>query len=76
MGWASGSAILSNVWSTVRDDVPEVLRVERLSELMDLFENEDCDTTNELIGEFPEAEEAYYTLHPDYRESTDFDSAG
>lgn len=59
MGWASGSSILADVWRTVRPHVPEKDRVEILAELMEVFASRDCDTLNELIGLFPEAEAAY-----------------
>jgi hypothetical protein len=60
MGWASGSSILLDVWSTVRGFVPEKKRVEVLTRLMTVFANHDCDTLNEVIrSDWPESEPAY-----------------
>lgn len=64
MGWASGSSILSSVWSVVRDYVPSDERKDVLIKLMHVFANEDCDTLSELIcSEWPEAEAAYDELY-------------
>ena len=60
MGWASGSALLSEVWAVVREYVPVVDREEVLLDLMYRFADHDCDTLAEVIrADWPESEGAY-----------------
>jgi len=47
MGWASGSELAESVWSLVRDHIPQRRRKEVALDLIDLFENMDCDTIEE-----------------------------
>lgn len=49
MGWGSGSELAENVWRTVRNFIPTKRRKEIASRIIDLFENEDCDTMDEAI---------------------------
>lgn len=58
MSWASGSEILQQVWDITRQFVPKNKRVKVFAELIEIFENHDCDTTYELLEEWPEAKEA------------------
>lgn len=44
MGWASGSALADDVWALFRDYVPKKYREHAARELIDLFEDNDCDT--------------------------------
>ena len=47
MGWASGSAIAEAVWATVSPFIPVKHHEKVAKELVELFENEDCDTMYE-----------------------------
>lgn len=61
MGWASGSSLLIEVWSLVRQCLEEPDdRVSYLKQLMVLFADHDCDTLEEVVcDEWPESEKAY-----------------
>lgn len=60
MGWASGSALLKEVWSAVREHIPEDDRDDVLLDLMYRFASHDCDTLAEVIRpDWPESEVAY-----------------
>jgi hypothetical protein len=47
MGWADGSELAEDVWNLFRDFVPTKSQERVASELIDLFENMDCDTIEE-----------------------------
>jgi len=47
MGWASGSALAQDVWNLVREYVHIHDRSHVARQLIDLFENMDCDTIDE-----------------------------
>lgn len=65
MGWASGSALFSEVWKAVRKHLPKNKRVDVCKKLIEEFESEDCDTICECFGDDPVIEQAYYQLHPE-----------
>lgn len=58
MGWGAGSHILRETWNRVRDFVPEQDRAKKLAELVKVFWDEDCDTFDDLRGEWPELDKA------------------
>lgn len=58
MGWARGSEILLKVWTTARPFVPVKKRVALLAELIEIVEDNDCDTVYELLDEWPEVRPA------------------
>lgn len=47
MGWAGGSGMAADVWKLVRSHIPESKRKRIAKKLVDIFENEDCDTMDE-----------------------------
>jgi hypothetical protein len=47
MGWAGGSGLAADIWDTVREYIPEEARKKVARKIVDLFENEDCDTMPE-----------------------------
>ena len=63
MGWASGSELAAGVWDAVRDSIPKKKRKAIALEIIDLFENHDCDTMYEAdtlcedAGRTPEDDE-------------------
>ena len=60
MGWASGSALLSEVWAVVREYAPITHREEVLLDLMYRFAGRDCDTLDEVMrDDWPETAAAY-----------------
>lgn len=66
MGWSSGSRLFSEVWGAVRDIIPGSRRVVLCQQVIEAFEQEDCDTVCECFDDrCPEIEEAYYAIHPD-----------
>ena len=67
MGWASGSRLFRDVWRIVRQYVAEDQRKNVAKQVMDRFEDRDCDTLMECFDdEWPEVEDAYCELHPDF----------
>lgn len=57
MGWASGSSLAEDVWNIVRSYIPETDRKKIVMELVDRFEDDDCDTLQEVeefVHYFPE----------------------
>jgi len=49
MGWISGSKLAESIWSLVRDYIPQRKRKKVALDLIDLFENMDCDTIDECV---------------------------
>ncbi len=47
MGWASGSGLAEDVWTTIREIVPEKKRQQIARKIVDAFESYDCDTIQE-----------------------------
>ena len=47
MGWASGSRLAEDIWSTVRGAIPANKRKRIAKKVVALFESEDCDTMDE-----------------------------
>lgn len=47
MGWAGGSVVAGDVWALVRRYVPEKSRRRVAKRLVDIFEDQDCDTMDE-----------------------------
>lgn len=69
MGWSGGSGLLGDCWKQVRKFVPEKDRTKLLAKLIELFENEDCDTMDEIENLFPEAKKALILAgHEPYEE--------
>ena len=47
MGWASGSELAEDVWALMSPFIPPSKRKQLAIELIDLFEEHDCDTMDE-----------------------------
>lgn len=47
MGWASGSSIAESVWDAVKKHIPKSDQKAVAERIVDIFENEDCDTMHE-----------------------------
>lgn len=69
MGWASGSRLLNNVIDVVATNVDDAdERVAIYLGLIEAFEDFDCDTIDECLGNddsFDEAYEEYYGIEPE-----------
>lgn len=66
MGWASGSRMMGEIIEAVTESVSdEQERVELYSALIDIFEEFDCDTLHECVGEDDEFDEAYREKYPE-----------
>ena len=73
MGWANGSGICGNVLNKIlpeleKHNVSKKATINLVSDIIEIFENEDCDTTDELYGENEIINKALEKLHPDYLE--------
>jgi len=65
MGWASGSSLFSDIIEAINDcDIDEDVRKSLYEKLIPIFEDEDCDTLQECIGEDSAFDHVYYTLYP------------
>lgn len=47
MGWAGGSQIAGDVWKLVRFYIPRKERERIANQIVDIFEQHDCDTMDE-----------------------------
>ena len=66
MGWASGSRMMGEIIEAVTEAVSdEQERVELYSALIDIFEEFDCDTLYECVGEDDNFDEAYREKYPE-----------
>lgn len=78
MGWASGSSLMSELIDIVKNEVKDELARERIYERMiTAFQDEDCDTLDECVGEDPAFDLVFESLNvnsdPEYDEYDDFD---
>lgn len=69
MGWAGGSSMLYELLDIIHKHLPEKPKKRRkvMEDLIDLFEQEDCDTIPEAFDDdrWPELEAVYRDLHPE-----------
>ncbi len=69
MGWASGSILMSEVIAACNKEFLNFeYRKVFYKILIKAMEGEDWDTQLEFIGEDEAFDEAFYELHPDWRE--------
>lgn len=67
MGWSSGSAIMSEIISALKEvGISKEDKVEIYERLIQVFEDFDCDTLDECLTEDPAFKLAYNQLYPDY----------
>lgn len=60
MGWASGSELAERVWGEVREFIPDDKRKNVANEIIDAFEDMDCDTIDECEQLVKDAERPEY----------------
>jgi hypothetical protein len=69
MGWSTGSRIMAEIIEEVKDLELNYYTEESLySRLIDIFENWDCDTLDECLGEDAAFDEVYYSKYPEMKE--------
>lgn len=69
MGWSSGSLLFSNIIELLQKHVPdEEARQAVYVQLIDAFEDFDCDTLQECEGEDEAFDSAIRDVHPDWYE--------
>lgn len=76
MGWASGSSLFSDIIEAINDcDVDEDTRKLLYEKLIPIFEDEDCDTLQECLGQDSVYDKVYNSLYPpeDDSELLDFE---
>jgi hypothetical protein len=61
MGWASGSEIAESIWDAVKKSIPKKDQKKVAKKIIEIFENNDCDTIEE-------AEELYQAAGRKYEE--------
>jgi hypothetical protein len=82
MSWASGSSLISNIIEALdasEFDFDFENKKEFFKVLIEAFEDRDCDTTNECLGEDTAFDEAYYEVFPERKEednNEDWDGNG
>ena len=66
MGWASGSRLMSDLIESVKNNVDNFeSRVDLYLEMIKNFEDADCDTLDECLGEDEAYDEAWKRSFPD-----------
>jgi len=77
MSWSRGSEIMTEIITCLMDKVPDdTERQDIYEELIEIFENYDCDTLNECFDDDSIFKVAYKSLHPmenDYYDDEDDD---
>lgn len=76
MGWASGSSLFSDIIEAINDcDVDDETRYMLYEKLIPIFEDEDCDTLQECLGQDSVYDKVYNSLYPpdDDSELLDFE---
>lgn len=76
MGWASGSSLFSDIIEAINDcDVDDETRHMLYEKLIPIFEDEDCDTLQECLGQDSVYDKVYNSLYPrdEDNEILDFD---
>lgn len=74
MGWSSGSRLLGDVIESLQKHVPDDEAREAVYvELIDAFEDFDCDTLDECTGEDEAFDAALKHVHPEWYEESEED---
>lgn len=72
MSWNSGSDLFESLITTLQENVKEFYsRMNIYSDMIEAFEDRDCDTLFELIGKDEAFDSAFYEFHP--KDEYDFD---
>ena len=72
MGWSRGSQLLEEIIVVLAEAIPDPEVKESVyNELIDMFEDFDCDTINECVGEDPIFDKVYYEKYPDENPDAD-----
>jgi hypothetical protein len=72
MGWAGGSSIMSELIDAIKPIVKR--RDDRMTiyqAMIETFEDSDCDTLDECIGQDPAWDAVYKKKYPDYFDDSD-----
>lgn len=65
MGWTSGSVLFSDIIGAINDcDIDDEIRHMLYEKLIPIFEDEDCDTLQECLGQDSVYDKVYNTLYP------------
>lgn len=65
MGWSSGSSLFSGIIDVLKKTVDDDSRHQIYEELIELFEDQDCDTLSECLGEDEIFDEVWYEMYPE-----------
>ena len=66
MGWASGSSLFSDIIDAINDsEIDDETRQQLYQRLIPIFEDEDCDTLGECLGQDKAFDSVYKQLYPD-----------
>jgi hypothetical protein len=66
MGWASGSGLFGNLIDIMMEHIPDKdMRVALYMDMIEAFENRDCDTLDECYGHDPAFDIAWRETYPD-----------
>jgi hypothetical protein len=69
MGWSSGSRLFGRIVEELEDEVPDLdTRMGIYRVLIPLFEDEDCDTLEEVLGLDTAFDEVWQELYPELEE--------
>lgn len=73
MGWASGSQLLSAVLDATLKHIPKNKRTKAVKDLVEAFEEHDCDTIEEVWDDHPIVKKVCLEMHPDRYEMDGID---
>ena len=74
MSWHSGSRLFSEIISVIKDNITDdLVRKEIYLNLISTFEDADCDTLFECIGEDDAFDDAYYDIYPDVADDIEYE---
>jgi hypothetical protein len=68
MGWASGSSVFEDIYRSIRPLIPAKNRKLVVKKLVDAFEGADCDTLDEVRGQWDEVDDVLAERYPEDNE--------
>lgn len=68
MGWSSGTRIFSEIMEVVKEHVDEATRKDIYEQLIEIFQEADCDNLEECLGEDDVFDDVWKELYSDTEE--------
>lgn len=68
MGWSSGTRLFVSIMDSIKDRVDVDTREEIYYDIIEAFEDFDCDELQECMGDDPAFDKVFKEIHPEYFE--------